>query len=367
MRGDPSGPTLQWHSLSGWKELPLGWYDPDEPGELESDPLLVDLGPGETRTIDLRFRLPEGYSSDSADYGGAVTLAGRSEGPKWSSRVQVPRWRIDQPTPTMLKVREPPIVTLGGAPAVYTVVVDNRRGRPQDLVRLDLEVLNSGVKPLEFATIEVHRAGSWQPVKQPSGRLTAPFAMPGGYRGVFTFRVAIDRQMGDAAVGQGGWLDAKVLLRHADQATFGPSLAEAHVETELASPTVRPDVPSQVVIGEPATFALTIENTTGVDYPPMHVLVDVGPYLEADGFTMAYQTPGETAWTELSFAPDRESLVARLPPNGGIDGADGTRITYRIKFTTNSGRSIHGDFRLMAANIDSPVYWDSFQPFPVRR
>jgi hypothetical protein len=141
--------------------------------------------------------------------------------------VQVPRWRIDQPRPTTLKVSEPPNVTLGGAPAVYTVVVDNRRGRPQDLVRLDLDVLNSGVKPLEFATVEVARAGSWQPLKQRPGRLTAPFAMPGGYRGVFTFRVAIDRRMGDAAVGQGGWLDAKVLLRHADQATSGPTLSEA--------------------------------------------------------------------------------------------------------------------------------------------
>jgi hypothetical protein len=58
--GDPSGPTLQWHSLSGWKELPLGWYDPDEPGELESDPLMVDLGPGETRTSTSGSGFPRG-------------------------------------------------------------------------------------------------------------------------------------------------------------------------------------------------------------------------------------------------------------------------------------------------------------------
>lgn len=358
--GGPSGPTLEWLSGSGWQKLPLRWYDPDEPGELRSEPLLVDLEPGEVRIIDLRFRLPDEYSTDLADYGGSADIAGPSEGPNWGSRRLLERWRIDQPLPTVLKVTEPPIVTLGGVAAVYTVVVDNRRGRDEGSVRLVLKATNSDVRPLQFATIEARRNGTWRPVRQPAGRLSAPFAMPAGYRGVFTFRVTVDQRMGDAAVSEGGWFDAKVLLMHAHQPLTGPSLAEAHVETELETPTVSLEGDEDVVIGEPATFALTVENTTGVTYPPMHVLVDIGPYVKVDSITMAYQAPGKTTWTKLAFSPDRGSLVARLPGRGGIDGTDGARVRYALRLITKSSSPLQGSVTLVADTIDNPVYWDTF-------
>jgi hypothetical protein len=38
-----------------------------------------------------------------------------------------------------------------------------------------------------------------------------------------------------------------------------------------------------------------------------------------------------------------------------------------MRFTTTSGRTIYGGLHLMASDIANPVYWDIFQPFPVRR
>jgi hypothetical protein len=351
---EPGAFRLEYRHGGTWTRLPMHWIDPEEPELLASGAMHVDLPPHSTRTYDVRFGLPSGYTPEAGivSFGGSVSLdlPGRAEQQSVSS-VRGPVFALDPPSGTPVNFTLPEAAKQGGAPVAFTAHVDNRTGRAFDRAALDLTI--DGVD-VDRTVLDVFRDGGWRPVVLRTsvdhvvGTIADGFAVPAGYQRSYRLRVAL--RPGAMLTG-GSQLRVTLRLRDADGAdnATGADLGTAERLLHVVPPTVRARLPEEIRFPGAAEFPVHLENATGVALPPVHVRLTITNPPARDGLTVRYRPAGTSRWIVLPLRPNTDaphSFLADLPAPRTDATPAGLRASYDVrveltKWDTENANLLH--------------------------
>ncbi|WP_199547414.1 hypothetical protein [Streptomyces sp. N35] len=278
---------------SDWESLPVHLEDPGESDRARSSKIPITFAPGETRAYDFRITLNE-PPEDVRALGIGATLAAKSGAGQAGDSTIALEYRTGQ----SVEVTAPASITPGAGWIEFQVEVSNAEAERR--VRLDFEdsaigqaygARHEGTSAVEF---EQFRSGRWEamPGNPPA---SADFSLPKGADVQLRFRMQSRRSgSNDSHFGV-----AAALRPAGETPSAATTLAFDGKAIERIEPTlsVTPSKPFRMKSGAWGELRFTVENRTGVPYPPMHVEFSMLP--DPPLGRMEYRAEDSDEWIEL--------------------------------------------------------------------
>lgn len=402
--GKPTYLMLDRRTGSGWEPVRLSTNIDTDPVTTWSERLPVTLTPGRATVHDFRFALsgtftqchPSRWTECFQKFLASMYLWDEDLKEVVPGSEQDVTFALGPQDSPALQIAAPKTITLGGAPKDITVTIDNSTGRAHPHTNLRLNIGNSTWRELVPGDVTVERlsGGTWQRLSliaanNDKARARRPhrgepfplyvtigdrLAVPAGFKASYHLRVTLNLGAGNGLGRNGEKLAVSADLTNPPRnglrrMLLATDLAEAKVRSATA--TIQLDDLDDVrrgSIGKPVHFTITIENTTGIDYPPLYaVLGDSIARAASEGnLAISYRRAGTQVWTRVQDGPSSTDILgfgrplARIPTPGRVNAPSGFKQTYEVRLV--SSRNRYGSnlaVQLFAVGVAKPLYHDT--------
>ncbi|MER7176749.1 hypothetical protein [Streptomyces mesophilus] len=337
----PDGAKLEFRETtdSAWRRIPLHMVDPGESDPVESSVLPLAFEPHETKTYDVRLTLdrpPEDVRAFQIVAGLSATAGAK----RWWESDLVFQYHSGQ----SVEVTAPASLTPRGGWAEFEVEV--RNNAPRQRLRLDLATNSYGSDVVhETAEFEQFLAGRWVPLAG-DFPATADFSLAEDAHKRFRFRLRIETISNRESDSFG----VSARLHLVGESPGRTPLAFDGKPVKLVLPTfaVKPTKPFRKKSGAWGELRFTVENRTGVPYPPLHVEFSMAP--DPPLGRMEYRAEDSDEWIELPTT-EHDHRVTFPVSRGPVP--DGYRKSYLLRVTMDHAPDQH--FNWWAALGDADV------------